>query len=493
QVPSSPFSEAVSAPSTSHVTGRLRCNLPSASGNLGFATLELPDYGTGRMAAKPDGSFDVSVSGAITDPQVRVRVQYEGTVTTSETINGSASAVSSFIQVMDELHDSRSEELQQTGSLQSDGTLSLRDVTFNSLDCELYRIGVKVLTDHHRFAQQPPPGGALRVLRWSAVNTGIPYAFYDYVNIRTDLLTAGNYAHAATRENMLFHEFGHVVRDLADGDLDHWNWDNFRWAYARKHLGGEIFNQQFAFHEGWGDYYAQARFLGHATPAARRTADNLDWNEDLIAQRLLYLAGRVKQQLGVGDDAADRVMVDTLRANPGTIHSIYEFELALALRLGIPPFRPQPPPCPPGYTNDGATCRLSSIVNKASSWRGVGQVPNQCGAGEEYDAGLCYPACREGYHGAGPFCWQSCPDGYRDDGADCWGGVLDILWKDSYGRGAGSVPSSCGSGEEYDAGLCYPACAPGYHGVGPTCWGDCPADYQDDGATCSLTSILVRF
>src|SRR6476620_11590303 len=29
-----------------------------------------------------------------------------------------------------------------------------------------------------------------------------------------------------------------------------------------------------------------------------------------------------------------------------------------------------------------------------------------CADGQEYDAGLCYPKCKDGYNGVGPVCWQ---------------------------------------------------------------------------------------
>ena len=50
----------------------------------------------------------------------------------------------------------------------------------------------------------------------------------------------------------------------------------------------------------------------------------------------------------------------------------------------------------------------------------------------------------------------------------------DFCYLPSYGRGAGSIPTVCPEGREYDAGLCYPACESGYDGVGPVCWQDCP-------------------
>ena len=37
--------------------------------------------------------------------------------------------------------------------------------------------------------------------------------------------------------------------------------------------------------------------------------------------------------------------------------------------------------------------------------RGAGIITSECSGGKEYDAGLCYPKCEEGYSGVGPVCW----------------------------------------------------------------------------------------
>lgn len=108
-------------------------------------------------------------------------------------------------------------------------------------------------------------------------------------------------------------------------------------------------------------------------------------------------------------------------------------------------------PCDEGYNGVGPVCWKQD----ASYGRGVGTIPTRCGAGNELDAGLCYPECRSGYHGVGPVCWSDRPL--------------------SYGRGVGTIPSNiwtgeCPSGKENDAGLCYPYCDAGYNGVGPVCW-----------------------
>ena len=136
-------------------------------------------------------------------------------------------------------------------------------------------------------------------------------------------------------------------------------------------------------------------------------------------------------------------------------------------------------PCDEGYNGVGPVC----WKQEASYGRGVGTIPSVCPAGEELDAGLCYPVCNSGYHGVGPVCWADLPL--------------------SYGRGVGTIPSNiwtgeCPSGKENDAGLCYPYCDPGYTGVGPVCWLDnasygrgvgtiptsCPAGEENDAGLC---------
>ncbi len=159
--------------------------------------------------------------------------------------------------------------------------------------------------------------------------------------------------------------------------------------------------------------------------------------------------------------------------------------------------------------------------------RGVGVPVSSCqqyGSNFEQDAGLCYPACNEGYAGAGPLCLTTCPAGFPDQGLYCgkpssygrgagsvWGGAGKVQWgglwypacaanfhnvgccvcspdcppgtadigvscqKGSYGRGVGQ-PLGCAADQQYDAGLCYSQCPAGSTGVGPLCYGGCTSD-----------------
>ena len=99
---------------------------------------------------------------------------------------------------------------------------------------------------------------------------------------------------------------------------------------------------------------------------------------------------------------------------------------------------------------------------------------------KENQAGLCYNRCRSGYYGVGPVCWQSCRGGFSDHGASCYKNLFNWYFKGSYGRGVGTVPNQCGSNQNYDAGLCYPACKTGYYGVGPVCWRRCEGSTPTD-------------
>lgn len=67
----------------------------------------------------------------------------------------------------------------------------------------------------------------------------------------------------------------------------------------------------------------------------------------------------------------------------------------------------------------------------------------------------------------------------------------DFCWKDSYGRGVGTIPTACDGGKEYQAGLCYNKCPAGMYGVGPVCWSSCPDGYTDMGAVCHINMPLT--
>ena len=128
------------------------------------------------------------------------------------------------------------------------------------------------------------------------------------------------------------------------------------------------------------------------------------------------------------------------------------------------------------------TASAQKMEEKLFCWRhsfvrGAGAAPGECGAGEEKDAGLCYPACKDGYNGIGPMCWAKCPAGSGD-----------ACKKDSYSRGLGELPA-CKNGQVSSAGLCYDACPDGYKGVAASCFSVCPPEMPVNcGAACAATA-----
>ena len=149
--------------------------------------------------------------------------------------------------------------------------------------------------------------------------------------------------------------------------------------------------------------------------------------------------------------------------------------------------------CPAGYTDHGVGCTKPGPYGRGAGypWK-FGDALNDSGMMSRCEAdhgrGRCekngamaYPKCKPGFHNVGCCtCSPDCPSGFTDTGIACT--------KPSYGRGAGTIPTSCDGGAQYDAGLCYTGCRGGYSGVGPVCWGQCPAGWVNCGAGCATSS-----
>jgi hypothetical protein len=144
--------------------------------------------------------------------------------------------------------------------------------------------------------------------------------------------------------------------------------------------------------------------------------------------------------------------------------------------------------CPAGWTDTGCFCSIILHVYSQEFYnRGVGTIPNQCGSGRENDAGLCYPNCAGGYDGVGPVCWEYCPAETIDDGAFCRIDVI-INAKDTYGRGVGTVPTTCPDADRnFSAGLCYQFCPAGWDTSGSTCSQQCATGSTDLGDACQAS------
>ena len=63
-------------------------------------------------------------------------------------------------------------------------------------------------------------------------------------------------------------------------------------------------------------------------------------------------------------------------------------------------------------TDIGISCDKSSYGRTAGT-------PLGCKTGEEEDAALCYPPCKDDFNGVGPVCWENCPSNTTECGALC--------------------------------------------------------------------------
>ena len=492
---------------THTVTGRLTCN------GVGAPYLQVAVGGFGGTSAT-DGTF--TIAGEFSGVPGSVFVGYTGNVR----LNPASATPTAPLQIMDDWHVTRSDRVDQspttTGSVSAFGNIAI-----STTDCVLWARGVRALTHYFGLMGAAPPAGQLQIKRWTSIDFSAtaPHTPYAYLVLPSD---ASSPLAAAT----FFHEFGHSVRHVADGPHTHWDYDNFRFAYARPHDGGQVTNRGFVFNEGWATYWEAVVTSGTVAVLpgiAALDPSFIDFNEARVAERLLALSAPVGHAF----------MVKLLLDNPGAIHTLEQFERLYCAAPG--PSRPafcsgtaptrSFAPCPTGYSNDGTTCRLIQVIGKPSFGRGAGSVPNDCGPGRGYDAGLCYALCPDGFKGVGTFCWQSCPEGYHDDGAVCrrdawvfgsnnqacpWydrcGVTLakgcstcpegfsndgcacrrnaHIFAKATVGRGAGTIPNGCRAGLSLESGLCYQPCPAGFTGIGSVCWGSCPAPFADHGATC---------
>ena len=107
-----------------------------------------------------------------------------------------------------------------------------------------------------------------------------------------------------------FHEFAHTVRHSLDGSEAHFLGDNAKYTYARSHNGCPTTNEGFAFNEGWAEFWSGE--LG-----SDRVEDRSFENECHVTFLL--------RQLQPNFPGGRRDMVEVLRQNPESIHSISDY------------------------------------------------------------------------------------------------------------------------------------------------------------------------
>jgi hypothetical protein len=154
------------------------------------------------------------------------------------------------------------------------------------------------------------PDGEINVHFPNWVTTG-NYTFYDTIHINGP--------------GSFFHEVGHALRDALDGDLIHWNWDNASFVYLSPgHNDYTVASTQgFAFHEGFAKFH-KTYFDSGLRDQYRNwsTVSGGEYCEGNVAHELVLLSERTCSDGRVG---GFRRMYQTLKQNPGYIHSLHQF------------------------------------------------------------------------------------------------------------------------------------------------------------------------
>jgi hypothetical protein len=135
------------------------------------------------------------------------------------------------------------------------------------------------------------------------------YTYYETVHIKDG--------------SSIYHELGHRIRHALDGDWNHWNGDLFLYHYAWPHDDYTIANEGFAFNEGFAKYH-KAQFYNYVLTHYQNWTpiSGGDSNEGNVAHELVRLSERICSN---GAIAGFSRMYQTLKQNPGSIHSLDEF------------------------------------------------------------------------------------------------------------------------------------------------------------------------
>ncbi len=179
-------------------------------------------------------------------------------------------------------------------------------------------------------------------------------------------------------------------------------------------------------------------------------------------------------------------------------HFISLVYVAAVLAFAVPATSAETAPPPPLNESD-TTLVINWIARQVadarqdycyrqSYGRGVGGPVSTCHENEDKNGALCYPKCRDGFHGVGPVCWEGCPDGYTDTGALCTRPAASehITVKPSNcSPGFHNTGISCYNPKKFETKpISHSDCEAGLHRIGAFCYSDCRPGFTNTGVTC---------
>jgi hypothetical protein len=203
-----------------------------------------------------------------------------------------------------------------THTLRSQNNVPVRDYgtqVVSGYQCAVWNGFSEAGREYQATLGSAPPQGVTSVVA-GAPTAGKPFAPYDVV-----WWPSGHPVYKRWRDSTVStarHEFAHAVRHVLDGSFGHFTFDSGYFWYLRNHSATscERTNSGFAFNEGWAEWWA-----GQVMEPCE-TDPNTGLIERNVAAELARLEARC---------ASRKLMVGTLAANRGKIHSIDEFSRAL--------------------------------------------------------------------------------------------------------------------------------------------------------------------
>jgi hypothetical protein len=168
---------------------------------------------------------------------------------------------------------------------------------------------------------------SMRERSWFTDETGDP--FDGEINVHYPNWIPGNYTFYKTIHissvSSYFHEVGHRVRHALDGGLIHWNNDNVTFLYASATHDDytEASTMGFAFNEGFAKFH-KSYFYSSTRDHYRNWTpiSGGEYVEGNVAHELVLLSERTCND---GSQVGFNRMYETLKHNPGYIHSVHQF------------------------------------------------------------------------------------------------------------------------------------------------------------------------
>ena len=249
------------------------------------------------------------------------------------------------IDVKDPLENSARQHTQTMERTCGDVDFQHQEWSGAQLDPILYFRGQRAYTNFTTLtgdARVPGNGGLVGIEYPTALIADTPYTTWDTIHWQW---------HGQGKEDFsgLDHEFGHRIRQGADGDTDHFNWDATRFRYLRDHDFTAITNEGFAFNEGWAEYHFTLLHSGASVPNGTWDGPKGDIVEGDVANQLFNLA----QACG----GFPRMWNTMKEAGNNAFHSIGEFRAEFVRRNptcgtsrillpqgGTPQAQPEPTP-----------------------------------------------------------------------------------------------------------------------------------------------------